>query len=120
MSGLAADEAGHPGRIPQALVVLVTIPAAQAPALARSLVEEGRAACVNQLPGVRSTYVWDGRVEEAEETLLLVKTTVAGYAALERRVRELHPYEVPELLALPAVAGFEPYLDWLKRSVTRA
>ncbi len=120
MTALAANEAGHPGGMPEALIVLITIPQAQAPGLARSLVEEGHAACVNQLPGVRSTYLWDGRVEEADEMLLLVKTTGAGYPALERRVRELHPYEVPELLALPAVSGFGPYLDWLRRSVTTA
>lgn len=120
MTGPAASDAGRPDGGPEALVVLITVPSADAPGLARALVEESRAACVNQLPGVRSTYVWNGRVEEADETLLLVKTTIAGYPALERRVRELHPYDVPELLALPAAAGFEPYLDWLKRSVTTA
>jgi periplasmic divalent cation tolerance protein len=119
-SGRAATGAGEPTAPAEALVVLIAIPAADAPGLARKLVEERRAACVNQLPGVRSTYVWDGRVEEAGETLLLVKTTVAGYPALERRVRELHPYDVPELLAVRVAAGFEPYLDWLKRSVTTA
>jgi len=108
--------AGHRG----ALVVLVTLPAALAPSFARQLVEEGRAACVNQLPGVRSTYRWQDEVEEAEEALLLVKTTSAGYPALAARVRELHPYEVPEILALPVVAGDEPYLQWLKRSVIPA
>ena len=105
---------------PDAVVVMITAPLAAAPALARALVEEGRAACVNQLPGVRSTYLWSGRVEEAEEALLLVKTTTALYPALERRVCELHPYSVPEVLALPVAAGFGPYLDWIKRSVTPA
>ncbi len=103
-----------------ALVVLVTNAAANAPAFARGLVEESFAACVNELPRVRSTYRWNGRVEEADEALLLIKTTVAAYPALQRRVRELHPYAVPEILALPVAAGFEPYLDWLKRSVTSA
>jgi len=115
-----AQLAALPVGVAEALVVLITVPAEHAQALARRLVEEGRAACVNQLPGVRSTYVWDGRVEQADEALLLAKTTVAGYPALEKRVRELHPYEVPELLALPAAIGFGPYLDWLKRSVTPA
>ena len=110
----------HPASGPGALVVLITIPETNAPGLARALVEEGRAACVNLLPGVRSTYAWAGRVEEAEETLLLVKTTAALYPALERRVRELHPYTVPEVLALPVAAGYGPYLDWIKRSVTPA
>jgi periplasmic divalent cation tolerance protein len=103
-----------------ALVVLVTLPTAAAPALARQLVEEGRAAGVNQLPGVRSIYRWEGRVEQADEALPVVKTTLAGYPALAARVRELHPYEVPEILALPVVAGDEPYLEWLKRSVIPA
>jgi periplasmic divalent cation tolerance protein len=118
----AATEHGleAPAGTTAGVVVMVAIPMAQAPAFARRLVEEGRAACVNQLPGVRSTYVWDGRVEEAEEALLLLKTTVAAYPALERRVRELHPYDVPEVLALPVVAGYEPYLEWLQRSVTPA
>ena len=120
MSGGAAAVTGEPDAAAEALVVLIAIPAADAPGLARRLVEERRAACVNQLPGMHSTYVWDGRVEAADETLLLAKTTIAGYPALERRVRELHPYDVPELLAVPVAAGFEPCLDWLKRSVTTA
>jgi len=103
-----------------ALVILVSFPAAEATAIARQLVAEGQAACVNQLPAVRSIYVWNGQLEQTDEVLLLVKTTVAGYPALERRVRELHPYEVPEILALPVAAGYEPYLQWLKRSVTTA
>ena len=120
MSGRAAISAGELAASTEALVVLIAIPMVDAPGLARRLVEEGRAACVNQLPCVHSTYVWDGRVEEADEALLLVKTTVAGYPALERRVRELHPYDVPEVLAVPVAAGLESYLDWLKRSVTSA
>ena len=100
-----------------ALVVLVTVPINRSAALARTLVAERRAACVNQLPGVRSTYVWDGRIEEVDEVLLMIKTTRAGYAALERRVRELHPYEVPEVLAVPVAAGLDRYLDWVGQSV---
>jgi periplasmic divalent cation tolerance protein len=119
VTGASPERQPAPGSA-AALVVLVTLPTAAAPALARRLVEEGRAACVNQLPGVRSTYRWEGRVEEADEALLLVKTTLDGYPALAARVRELHPYEVPQLLALPVAAGDEPYLQWLKRSVTPA
>jgi len=120
MTGSTGPRAVSSGDAADALIVLVTIPAADAPVFARSLIEESRAACVNQLSGVRSTYRWNGQVEEADEALLLVKTTVAGYPALERRVRELHPYDVPEILALPVAAGFGPYLEWLKRSVTPA
>ncbi len=103
-----------------ALVVLVTAPPSAAPSLARTLVAERLAACVSVLPGVRSTYAWQGAVEESEEVLLLLKTTAARLGALERRVRELHPYEVPEVLALSVASGLEPYLDWLRRSVTPA
>jgi periplasmic divalent cation tolerance protein len=120
MTGVPEAPAGVPVGTPAAVVVFIAIPAALAPTLARTLVEEGRAACVNCLPGVRSTYTWAGRVEEAEEALLVAKTTAAAYAALERRVRELHPYDVPEVLAVPVAAGFGPYLEWLNRSVTAA
>lgn len=113
-------EAGAAPANPEALVVLVTAPADRAPGLARQLVDEGRAACVNRLPGIHSTYRWQGRVEEAEEVLLVIKTTAAAYPALERRICELHPYDVPEVLALPVSAGLAPYLDWLQRSVTSA
>lgn len=100
-------------------MVLVTAPeGAPAETLARSLVAEGLAACVNRVPGVRSTYRWQGRVHDDAETLLVIKTTAAAYPALERRVRELHPYEVPELIALPIVRGSEAYLSWLDASVT--
>jgi periplasmic divalent cation tolerance protein len=102
------------------VIVLITVPEANAKGLSRHLVEDGLAACVNQLPGVHSTYTWAGRVEEADETLLYVKTTLARYGELERRVRELHPYEMPEMLAVPVAAGFGPYLDWIKRSVSPA
>jgi periplasmic divalent cation tolerance protein len=116
MSGIA----GQAPAAPQALVVLVTAPADRAAALGRQLVAEGRAACVNRLPGIHSTYVWQGSIEEAEEVLLVIKTTPAAYPALERRIRELHPYDVPEVLALPVWAGLAPYLDWLQSSVTAA
>lgn len=99
-------------------VVLVTAPeGAPAETLARALVAEGLAACVNRVPGIRSTYRWQGQVHDDEETLLVIKTTAAAYPALERRVRELHPYDVPEVIALPIVRGSEPYLSWLDASV---
>ena len=103
-----------------ALVVLVALQTEAAQAVARQLVEEGRAACVNQLPGVCSTSRWQGRVEEADEAVLVVRTTFAVCPALAVRVRELNPSEVPVLLALPVVAGDEPCLEWLKRSVIPA
>jgi uncharacterized protein involved in tolerance to divalent cations/8-oxo-dGTP pyrophosphatase MutT (NUDIX family) len=86
---------------------------AEADRLAHTLVEEGLAACVNRLPAVQSVYRWQGKVEQSAEELLIIKTRKTLYSALEKRVRELHSYEVPEVIALPIVAGSEPYLHWL-------
>lgn len=95
-------------------VALSTAPDAETGArIARALVEERLAACVNLVPGVRSIYRWQGRVEDAGEVLLLIKTRAERVDALASRLRALHPYEVPELLALPVSAGLGPYLDWV-------
>ena len=101
-----------------AMVVLVTTPGPdEAAQLARALVEAELAACGNVLPGLRSIYRWEGKVEDEPETLLLLKTTRARFEALRSRVVELHPYETPEVLALPVEAGHGPYLDWVRASV---
>lgn len=86
---------------------------AAAAALARRLLEERLVACVNILPGVRSMYWWQGRIEEGGECLLVLKTTEARWPALKARLPELHAYEVPELIATPVTDGLEPYLRWL-------
>jgi periplasmic divalent cation tolerance protein len=86
--------------------------------IATRLVEERLAACVNILPNVHSVYRWQGKVESSSEYLLLVKTRRERFAALRDRVRILHPYELPELVAVPIVAGLEPYLNWITESVT--
>jgi periplasmic divalent cation tolerance protein len=99
------------------LVVFVTAPAADAPALARALVERRLAACVNLVGGVRSVYRWQGQVEDDAESLLMIKTTHDGFAALEAAVVELHPYTCPEVLALPVDRGYAPYLRWLADEV---
>jgi periplasmic divalent cation tolerance protein len=96
-----------------ALLVFCPVPPAEADRLARWLVEERLAACVQALPGVRSTYRWEGALEQATETLLLIKTTAARYAALERALSSRHPYELPEILAIDASAGLPAYLRWL-------
>jgi periplasmic divalent cation tolerance protein len=97
-------------------VTLVTAPDPEVGArIARALVEERLAACVNVVPGVRSVYRWGGAVQEDEEVLLVAKTRRDRAVALAERVRALHPYELPEVLALPACAGSEPYLDWVRR-----
>lgn len=100
------------------LLVLCTCPPGPAAAeLAEKLVDERLAACVNQLPGVLSSFHWEGRVQQDAETLLLIKTTRAGLDGLTTRIRELHPYELPEVLAVPVMGGLESYLDWIRASV---
>jgi periplasmic divalent cation tolerance protein len=95
-------------------VALATAPDADTAArIARALVEERLAACVNLVPGVRSIYRWQDRVEEDAEVLLVIKTHAARVDALAARLRALHPYELPELVALPVAAGLAPYLDWV-------
>jgi periplasmic divalent cation tolerance protein len=87
--------------------------------IARSLVEKRLAACVNILRSpIESHYRWKGKVEKARELLLLIKTTASRLGALEREVKRLHSYEVPEFLVLPVVAGSSDYLAWLSDAVT--
>ena len=94
-------------------VVLVTAPPEGAASLADALVGERLAACVNVIPGVTSVYRWKGDVHHDPEVLLVVKTTAARLPALMGRLPELHPYEVPEILALPVGAGLGTYMDWI-------
>ena len=86
---------------------------ATAARIAQDLVNQRLAACVNRLSSVRSTYSWQGRIQEEPEVVLTIKTTRARYEALEVRLRALHPYEVPEIIALPVVAGSTGYLSWI-------
>jgi uncharacterized protein involved in tolerance to divalent cations/8-oxo-dGTP pyrophosphatase MutT (NUDIX family) len=96
------------------VIVFVTVASAgEGDRLAKALVEERIAACVNRLPGVQSVYRWEGKVEQSAEELLMIKTTKTMFRTLEKRVRELHSYTVPEIVALPVLAGSEPYLKWL-------
>ena len=81
--------------------------------IALAVVEAKLAACVNILPRVQSIYRWQGVVESAAEVPLLIKTTAAAYPALEAAIRESHPYDVPEIIALPITAGLPAYLNWL-------
>jgi periplasmic divalent cation tolerance protein len=87
--------------------------------IAQALVTEGLAACVNRLPGVVSTYFWDGALQEDSEILLIIKTTAGRIGQLEARLKALHPYEVPELVAVPVTAGNERYLEWVRQGVAR-
>ena len=112
MTGEAGRALGDAG---DAAVVLVACPdEPTATSIAHALVEEGLAACVNVSGEVRSVYRWRGSVEEARERLLVVKARADRLDALAARIVELHPYEVPELLALPVARGLLPYLDWLR------
>ena len=98
----------------QALLVIATCPdEACANRIALAVVEAGLAACVNLLPRVQSVYRWQGNIESASEVPLLIKTTAGRYTELEAAIRELHPYNVPEIIALPIAQGLPAYLDWL-------
>lgn len=104
---------------PTILLCLCTCPdAASAQRLAETLVGERLAACVNHLPGVLSTYRWQGEVQTDSEELLLIKTTAERFEALKARVLALHPYELPELIALPVDRGHTTYLDWVRTHST--
>lgn len=99
------------------VVVLVTCPAGPARRLARALVQRRAAACVNVLPGATSWFRWQGKIERAGESLLIIKTTARRCAALRRLIVALHPYEVPEILALPVADAHPPYQRWVVASV---
>jgi periplasmic divalent cation tolerance protein len=114
-----SDARGEPDGRP--LVVLVSVPdAATGEELARTLVEAGLAACVTRLPGAVSTYRWQGVLETAAEELLIVKTLASRWPALRDAVRRAHPYDVPEILALPVVDGLDDYLAWMAGSLSGA
>ncbi len=99
--------------LPFRLLLSACADAGTAERIAGTLVEEGLAACATLLPGARSVYRWQGRLERTDECVLLIKARADDYPALERRLLELHPYDIPELLALPVLAGNPAYLAWL-------
>ena len=96
------------------LVVFVTAPQGAGEAqIAQTLVRERLAACVSLVPNIRSIYVWQNELHDDQEVLLVIKTTADRYVALEARVKELHPYQVPEIIALPILKGQADYLSWV-------
>jgi periplasmic divalent cation tolerance protein len=100
------------------VVVLTTVGSAEeALRIARGLVERRLAACVNVLPKVRSVYRWEGAVQEGDEQLLLTKTTRDRFQAVSACIRELHSYDVPEVVALPALAVEDAYAAWVRDSL---
>jgi len=96
------------------LIVSTTPDEATARAIAATLVEERHAACVNVLPGATSVYAWEGRIETDPECLMFVKSAGAAVEACTRRIAELHPYELPEVVAVRIDAGLTGYLDWVR------
>ena len=101
-----------------AIVVFLTAAnGEEATRLADLLINAHLAACVQILPEMESVYRWEGKIERQSEILLLAKTTTAKFAELEREVRALHSYETPEIVAIPIVAGSNPYLKWLDASL---
>ena len=109
MSGASPD---------RVMVALTTAPSTDvAERIGRCVVEEGLAACANVVSGVTSIFRWKGETQQESEVLVILKTTAAEVPALERRIVELHPYDVPELIALPVEVGYAPYLEWVRGEV---
>jgi len=99
------------------IVVFITVPNEEmAVAIARALIETRLAACANLIKGVRSIYSWQGNIEDDTEVLMIVKTRKKLFDKLKLKVKELHSYEVPEVIAFPIIAGLDDYLKWLRNS----
>ena len=99
------------------VVVTTTPDAGSAELLGRRLVDERLAACASVIPGVTSIYRWEGAIRQEGEVVMLLKTTSGAVGALRDRLLELHPYDVPEVVALPVEAGHDAYLDWVRQQV---
>ncbi len=100
------------------LIVYCTVPDSEtAEKIASALVRERLCACVNRLPSVKSYYIWEGEFCTDDEQLLMIKTTEAAFGRLRERIESLHPYDVPEIIAVPVERGNESYLSWLKKNV---
>src|SRR5262245_53833234 len=103
---------------PKVLLAMTTVPDQVVGVhISEALIREGLAACVSRIPGVTSTYIWGGAVQSETEQLLLIKTTEERFESLRSRIKALHPYELPELVAVDVAAGAGNYLDWVRKSV---
>ncbi|MCX8031186.1 MAG: divalent-cation tolerance protein CutA [Thermodesulfovibrionales bacterium] len=99
----------------EAIVVYITVPnEKEAVAIAKTLVSEKLAGCVNIIKDIRSIYHWQGKIEDDPECLLILKTRKGLFDILKKRVKEIHTYSVPEIIALPIIMGSEDYLNWLQ------
>jgi len=97
------------------LLVMTTCPDEDcAESLSTHLIEENLASCINRLPGINSVYRWEGELKTGTEVLLLIKTASTCWERLEAEIKRLHPYELPEIIAVPITAGHKPYIDWIK------
>ena len=97
------------------LIVLIAAPGEdEAAKIARALVEARLAGCVNIIKNIRSIYSWEGKIEDEKEVLMIAKTRKKLFKALSKKVRELHSYSVPEIIAMPIIEGSEDYLKWLE------
>jgi periplasmic divalent cation tolerance protein len=85
--------------------------------IARELVTENLVACANVIPKIESIYRWQGNIEQGDETLVLFKTTAARFAAFEKKLKSLHPYDVPEIICTPTSQGSPAYLEWVRENV---
>jgi periplasmic divalent cation tolerance protein len=96
----------------------MTCPARASRRISRAILDEHAAACVNIIRGIESLFLWKGKVEDAKECLLVIKTKTSMLDEVTRIVKGVHPYEVPEVIALPLAGGYQPYLDWIDESVS--
>lgn len=101
------------------IIVLVTVPDHNvARKISETILAARLAACVNILPGVQSMYWWEGKIADEQEVLLMMKTTEARYDSLSQTIKSVHPYEVPEILAVPILNGLPQYIEWVKREAS--
>jgi periplasmic divalent cation tolerance protein len=100
------------------LLVMTTCPDPEhAETLSVELIEAGLAACINQLPGIRSVYRWKGELKSGSEVMLMIKTPADRWDALEQAIKSSHPYELPEIIAVPITTGHAPYLQWIADTI---
>jgi periplasmic divalent cation tolerance protein len=101
------------------MIVLVSCPQESAKAIATPLIEEGLAACVNIVPSVTSIFKWQGKITEENESLLLIKSNQKVWTQLENRIRQIHSYDIPEIICVPIQLAHQPYLQWLNGALTQ-
>jgi len=100
------------------VMVFVTVPSLrEASRISKAVLTSRLAACVNVIPGIQSMYQWKGKIVQEKEAMLVLKTTRLRYRKLEEKIKELHPYEAPEVIAIPLICGSSQYIEWVTREV---